>query len=406
MINYDYIIGGSGCSGLMFAYLLNQSKLKDKKILLLDVKKKIRNDRTFCFWENGENIFENIIYKKWQNIEIKNNTHTLSFKLKNYNYKMIRGIDYYNFIKKNISNNQNIDFINEKIINYYKIPDGVRIKTNQNNYVSKYYFNSIPEQAKNIKNSKFNSLTQHFLGWFIETEEKAFNPNTAIFMDYSVFQNSDLRFCYVLPYSEKGTLIEYTIFSQNILKAEEYKIELENYITNNLKIKDYKITHKEFGKILMTDYTFSGNINNNIINIGISSGMVKPSCGFAFKRIQKQLGKLIKLLEKGKKPNLKTTLWKKRFRLYDSTFLNVLTNNNVIKKNVFFNLFKNNNASQIFKLLDEKTNVFEEIRIFITVDIRIFLKAILIELYKFIKRYMVKRSMHLFLTCIRSIKTC
>jgi len=389
-MKYDFIIRGAGCAGLTLAFLLNQSELKHKKILLIDVKKKVRNDRTFCFWENEENLFENIVFKKWKKLEIKKQNHILPFQLKDYTYKMIRGIDLYDYVKTNITANPNIQLINEKIIDFESAPDGVKVKTQENEYFSDYYFNSLTELTLKVKNSNYHSLTQHFLGWYIESEDEPFNPELATFMDYSVPQNNDLRFCYVLPYSKTGALVEYTLFSKEILKAQEYKEELARYIKNNLKIYNYKIIHKEYGKILMTNYPFQSKINKNIINIGIPAGKVKPSCGFAFKRIKTHCEYIVKSMEKGKMPVIKNSLWHKRFRLYDSTFLNVLTNKNVEKKEVFFRLFKYNHIHKVFRLLDEKTNVFEEIRIFITVHVSIFLKAIFSELFRIFGRKALK----------------
>lgn len=381
MKKFDYIIGGAGCAGLMLAYYMNRSSLKKKKILLIDLKKKSRNDRTFCFWENKKNDLEAIIFKKWNILNI-NNGVKITYPLKSYYYKMIRGIDLYKFIKQDISNSNNIVFINEKITDYLKTSDGIIVKTNNSLYHGKLFFNSIPQNKYEIINSNYNTLTQHFLGWYIETENKEFDTENATFMDFSVEQNSDLRFSYILPYTDKEALVEYTIFSKNILSASEYQNSLELYISKKLGIDNYKIKHKEFGKILMTDYPFNKVKIENVINIGVPGGLIKPSCGFGFLRMQNHAKYIVKCLENNKYPKFKNSIWNKRHRLYNSTFLNVLVNKKIFKKDVFSKLFSNNNIATIFKFLDEKTNIFEEIRFFLTVHKRIFFYAIIKELIK------------------------
>lgn len=380
MEKYDYIICGAGCAGLTLAYLLNQSELKSKKTLVLDVKKKNRNDRTFCFWEKGKNIFEEIVYHRWNNLSVKSNSYDNLYQLDDYQYKMIRGIDLYNHVIENISENPNIHFKNEKITKVFCKNSHVEVQTNINEYAAEYCFNSLPDIIKNVNKTSFHLITQHFMGWFIETKEEIFNPDSATFMDFNLNQNNALRFCYVLPYSKRGALVEYTMFSKSILKAGEYQDGLEKYIQKNLGIDEYKILHKEYGKIPMTDYPFPMSDCNRIINIGIPGGMIKPSCGFGFTRLQHQIKSLIYALENKKKHNTKIKLWKKRHHIYNSTFLNVIENDRISKKKVFTRLFEKNNINFMFKFLDENTSFLEEVKFFMTTDKVLFLNAFLKEL--------------------------
>ncbi|MFC2136607.1 lycopene cyclase family protein [Bacteroidota bacterium] len=389
MEKFDYIIGGAGCSGLTLAYLLNNSSLNSKKILLLDVKKKSRNDRTFCFWEKDENIYEKIVYKKWGTLEVKSNNINIPYDLKNYTYKMIRGIDLYKYVKNEISKNTNFQFKNEKILAYRRQNNSVLVTTNSGEYKTEYYFNSIPQIIKDVKHTSYFHTTQHFLGWFIETADEVFDPDKATFMDFSVEQNYDLRFCYILPFSKNGALVEYTMFSKSILSAEEYQTGLSNYIENNLGITKFKIIHKEFGRIPMTNYPLSETVSKNIINIGIPGGMIKPSCGFGFIRMQNQLKNIVEKIENNKN-SYNNSIRNKRHNIYNSTFLNVINDNSIEKKGVFLKMFSNNHISDVFKFLDEKTNFIEEFRFFMSVHKRIFLKAFLNEMYKSFKKLLFK----------------
>jgi lycopene beta-cyclase len=44
---FDYIIAGGGMAGLSLAFYLNESRLRDKKILIIDRDAKIENDHTW-----------------------------------------------------------------------------------------------------------------------------------------------------------------------------------------------------------------------------------------------------------------------------------------------------------------------------------------------------------------------
>ena len=69
MTNYDYIILGAGASGLMLAYrMASDTFFDDKSILIIDKEKQKGNDRTWCFWENGEGEWDDILTKTWSKI--------------------------------------------------------------------------------------------------------------------------------------------------------------------------------------------------------------------------------------------------------------------------------------------------------------------------------------------------
>ena len=70
---------------------------------------------------------------------------------------------------------------------------------------------------------KYPLLQQHFIGWKIKTSEPAFTADKATFMDFSVAQKGNTRFMYVLPFSKTEALIEYTLFSKDLLPEKEYE---------------------------------------------------------------------------------------------------------------------------------------------------------------------------------------
>ena len=74
-------------------------------------------------------------------------------------------------------------------------------------------------------------------------------------MDFSISQNSNTRFMYVLPIAPNKALFEYTLFSKDVLPKEEYERELQKYLASK-SITEYTIIEKEKGIIPMTSYRF------------------------------------------------------------------------------------------------------------------------------------------------------
>ena len=107
--------------------------------------------------------------------------------------------------------------------------------------------------------------------------------------------NSLVKNLYVLPTSSTEALLEYTLFSKDLLSKEEYENEIQIY-TKKLGITDYEIVEKEQGNIPMTNYKFWKHNTKNIINIGSAGGWTKASTGYTFANTIKK-SKNIKYLD-------------------------------------------------------------------------------------------------------------
>ena len=197
-------------------------------------------------------------------------------------------------------------------------------------------------------------------------------------MDFRVDQTRGTTFAYVLPFSETKAMIEYTLFTENILADDEYENELKNYIDSFLHIKEYKITEKEFGIIPMTTRSFDF-YKNSIYNIGTIGGQTKASSGYTFQFIQKQSDLILRSLVDNR-PLRKGNSTSKRFLFYDKILLNVLQNKKVTGKEIFTTMFKKNKPQQVLKFLDNESSLLEELKIISTLPTLPFLKAAINQL--------------------------
>ncbi len=372
---YDYIFLGAGLSSLMTIYeMILSGKFQDKSILLLDKDSKKNNDRTWCFWDKDESdLFSAVVSKEWQTAFFANTYFDKNISLNPYRYKMIQGLDFYNFIFDNIFKQPNIHFLNECVIDFEDLGNHCVVKTATETYNCNKIFNSIfnPELLK--KQSKYPLLQQHFIGWFVKTKEAVFNPNMATFMDFSVAQNGNTRFMYVLPTSTNEALVEYTLFSKDLLEIAEYENAIKDYL-KKIGVSDYEITDKEQGNIPMTCYPFWQHNTKNVIHIGSAGGWTKASTGFTFKNTTKNSKKLISFLLQ--ENNFRKFHKKNKFWFYDLLFIEVLHKDNHEGSNVFSALFQKGNPVLIFKFLDEETTFYEDLQVMLKCPKRLFLKAL------------------------------
>jgi lycopene beta-cyclase len=372
--SYDYIICGAGCAGLSLAYRLSAPQFSHLRILILDKTPKTQNDRTWSFWMSKDHIFDSIVFKRWNKINFYGTNDLENQSIHPYQYQMIRGIDFYEFTLSAIADCAHIDLQYESITAIDPHDDLVIVETSSSTYQARYIFNSIVER---FPEDEQLFVWQHFKGWVIEASHDAFDSDLATFMDFRVDQGSDTRFVYVLPHSSKKALVEATIFSKSIWESSDYDTMLKDYCEHYLKLTDYKILDDEIGAIPMTSGSFVGALHKRVIPIGTLNGTVKPSSGYAFTRIQSEIEDIINQINLGK--SLRRTPKKKRFLAYDKTLLNVLLTKKETGKNVFSLLFDHNAPYQIFKFLDEKTSLLNEVRIFVTLPFWSFLKAFIKE---------------------------
>lgn len=359
---YDYIIAGAGLAGLLLALEMRKTPLKNKRVLLVDREKKDNNDRTWCFWSDHHFEFDSIVYKKWSKIRFATSRSDASYSVNPYQYEYIRGVDFYNFAKAQLDQQENYENLIGEITEIS--PEGFVI-VNGEKYEADLIFNSLHPPLENFKYPKTESyyLLQHFKGYFLETEEDYFDTDVATFMDFNIEQHQEARFGYILPFSKREALVEYTLFSQNLLQKEEYKLELENYISNQLGIKKYKILHEEYGIVPMSTYSYQPKFEGKIIRIGTYGGFVKPSSGFAFSRTIKRIRKIVEDLNKHGRVKPSSLEPPAKYKLYDNILLSILEQDNTVTKDIFEKMFTSIRASTILKFLDEESSLAEDLKV-------------------------------------------
>jgi len=353
MKEFDYIIIGGGCAGLSLAYELEiNDKLKNKTLAIIEPRKKYKRDKTWSFWKVFNHNFEDCVIKNWNNftINIAEKYHELSNK--EFPYQSVDSGKFYTKINSKLSKNSNIKFF-ENI--------------NEINTKKSIVFNS-------VFNGDFDksNLWQHFKGIEIETPKNIFDDEIINLMDFNCDQRKDVHFFYTLPFSKNKALVETTWLSS--LEDEslmDYDLQLENYIKNNLGIKEYKINFTEKGAIPLFRPVLKR--NDNVINIGSIGGMTRLSTGYTFLNIQehsKYLSRNIDNIKNNKIFNLG-----KKYDFLDKIFLKVVKNYPERMPEIFYRMFKNS-SNKIIKFLSNKSNFFDDLSIILRMPKIIFFKSL------------------------------
>ena len=110
--------------------------------------------------------------------------------------------------------------------------------------------------------------------------------NAAILMDYCCDQSQGMHFIYCLPFSDCQALIESTLFSPGLLPAGFYETAISDYVKMICKLPEYEVSRRESGVIPLG---VLGRHDPGLAGIGANGGAIRPSSGYAFSFIQKQI---------------------------------------------------------------------------------------------------------------------
>ena len=353
MKEFDYVIIGGGCAGLSLAYELEiNGRLKDKTLAIIETRKEYKRDKTWSFWKVFDHNFDDCVIKSWNNFTINTSESSHELSNKKYPYQSIDSGKFYKKISSKLNTNSNVSF---------------HKNLNEINSENSIIFNSVFE--KKLDKSE---LWQHFQGVEIETPKKIFDEEIINLMDFNCDQRNNVHFFYTLPFSKNKALVETTWLSdledQSLM---DYDLQIENYIKNNLGIKNYKINFTEKGAIPLF-YASLGS-DNKVINIGSAGGMTRLSTGYTFLNIQEHSRYIVKNIDKI--DEVKVFNLGKKYQFLDKVFLKVLEKHPEKMPKIFLNMFKTS-SDTIIKFLSNKSNLIDDINIIRKMPKLIFLKAL------------------------------
>ncbi len=356
---YKAAIIGLGPSGLA----VNKLIYGDSSDEIIAFENEDINSRNnfFGFWlTDWMKPFENIIEKKWykwtigdKNIKVTHNS----------THKPYCVISFKEWKKYCLETKNKLEVINKQVVRYSAIQNYFKIITADKN---EYYAEKIYDSRS--KKEKKDELIQHFFGINITVADNTFNEKKLTLMHFTEEINV-LHFMYILPFSHNNALVESTVFSKEIFKDSWYRDKINEYLyLKNINV--LKENSSEKGIIPMFFAEENNSYNPNIYNIGIRGGACKPSTGYAFSFLIKQ----IQLLKNSKKNYV--NIHKFLERKMDKIFINFLKNNNEDGRS-FIKLASNLNGNEFQSFMMGESNLLTKLKIIKSMPKAPFIKALL-----------------------------
>jgi lycopene beta-cyclase len=374
---FDYIFIGAGASAtLLLRSLESRGLLVNKKIAVIDADDKSINDKTYCFWTSTDDSIshncQHLFSRSWSKISVnRQEPETLD----NSQYVHISSITLYNECRR-IINEYRLTRIYSSVLGLLKTDVGVEVQTVDGNFSAKTVFDSRPPKfAEPKKNEAI--LWQTFIGHIISPKEEYAQVDCVDLMDFDIPQHGFTQFMYVLPLSNNRILVEMTRFGAEAISSIQAEPILSDYIQK--RFGAYELIETETGTIPMSTSKIVSEHIEGVVPIGGRSGAIKPSTGYAFKKMFQASEHIAESIETHKKLS-PMVMEPKRFEFYDRLLLLILLHHPLLGKPIFSVLFKKNHVFSVFRFLEGKTTIFQDIRILMTLPFRPFLRVLRIEL--------------------------
>lgn len=355
---YDYIVAGAGAAGMQLALaMLNDAYFANKTILIVEPDEQGFNNKRWCYWENESKEWDHLIEHRWQQAAVRTSRGEYNLNLFPYTYKMLRADTFFTYAKQQLMASPNITWCTDRVVSVQPEVYPLRLQGERDTYFARHFFDSRVEAPSAEYTRHQVNLVQHFLGWEVETDTDVFNPNQVELMDFRFAKPDTCSFMYVLPYSKRKALVEFTAFSSMVWEDAVYEDALRNYLAGN----SYRVLGKEQGVIPMSTTPFHKVGSEHHTKIGTAGSWVKPSTGYSFLASSEKIKQVIANI-KADRP-VAERLINSRFRYYDRLLLDILARDNARGPALFDTLYKKNPIDLLFRFLDEKTTFKEELLI-------------------------------------------
>ena len=327
----------------------------------------LTDDRTWCFWDRGDNPVEPALTRTWRSVAVVGPSGRRVLDLAPLRYAMLASADYYALVAGAVdAAGDALQVVRLPAAD--EVADGERralVHTAAGSVGARWVFDSRPSPPAR---AAVTTLLQHFRGQVVRTDRDAFDPDVHVLMDLTVPQPSrGMAFGYCLPLDRRRALVEYTEFSREVLDDAGYDSALRAYLAMALPTgaRIEAVEHVEQGVIAMSDAAYSRRVGLRLMRIGTAGGATRPSTGYTFTAMQRQARAVVADLRRGRFP-IPPRPYPRRHTVMDAALLRGLAAGHVRGPQFFDRLFSRNPTPRVLDFLDGRTRPSSELALMAT----------------------------------------
>lgn len=361
LADVDLAILGGGCAGLSLAVQLAEHPQLQRNVVVLESRTDYVRDRTWCGWSITPHTFQACIDRSWSRWSTRHQGREVVHQSTSLPYEHIRADRFYANARERISSSSAVSLrTGAKVTGVTKVAGGLEVLVGGDVLRAKTVIDTRPA-AGGTPSHPVGALLQHFVGQEVITEDPVFDPETATLMDFDVDQSGGIHFIYVLPMNERRALVESTMISSEPLARDVYEARILDYVQSTLGTRVASVEFAEAGVIPM--HAMPAEVGPSAIHLaGTRGGAVKPSSGYGFHAIQKQVAGLADVLVRGGNPN-DLEVRSRLDRWLDQVFLGFIARHPSRGPEVFQRLFDRVDAPTIARFLMERPTIMDRLRV-------------------------------------------
>ena len=358
--NFDLLMIGGGCASLSLAR--RAKDLPHPHVAVIEGKTR-RQDHAWGFFDSAITAEASAMArKKWHAWQIITDAGTITHQSDTRPYTCLESKAWLTFCQKE-ARQHGVEFIQDTMTGY----GSGGVVTKSGNYNAPIILDSRPLTIPE------GMMIQHFIGHEVQVNKPVFDSNTAILMDFRCDQSRGIHFIYVLPFSPYQALVESTMFSPKIEDTAFYETAIDDYLAAHCGVTEKIILRREQGAIPMGVIIDD---QDHSLAIGGRGGAIRPSSGYAFGFIQKQIDGLIKKLKEGQipqdlSPHAPLDLW------MDRIILTVIRHNPTLAPRLFHAMAKALTGDEMARFMSGYADHALRLKVIMAMPKWPFLKAVL-----------------------------
>ena len=357
---FDAVIAGGGLSGLSLAAHLAAGGWADRSVLLVDDGEAGSSATSWAFWSGRTGLLDSAVSRAFRQVSMHAGGASTVLSLGPYRYRVVRRADLYRAAMSQVAGcpgfvvrTGRVECVADGIDLAEVTVGGVRLG-------SRWVFDSVsPAPRQPPADARLA-----FTGWVVCCDRPTFDPHTPILFDFRTAQVDSARFVYVLPDGPHRALVELTEFVPRHARPSappERCTALAAYLRDVLGSRAYTVERTESAVLPLRTHPPS-RVGCRVLRIGAGAGLVKPTTGYAYQRIQRDSAAIARSLVRHDHP-FDIPGPRRRHRLLDALFLDVLDRQPAQLERAFSLLFTANPVERVLRLLDEDSNLRDDLRL-------------------------------------------
>lgn len=373
----DAVIVGAGASGLSLAGHLARSGWRDREVLIVDDGSRGLDDRAWAYWSDS-GVVDAAVSASYDRFWVRTADVAHLVMLNDYRYHVVRGRDLGRSVDVALDGAPGLRRVSGHVS---QIRDGAHeasVVIDGHTVRAAWVFDSVG--LENPRSSGAGAAGQPgmalaFVGRRIETDVDTFDAGAPTLMDFRTHQGAGLCFVYVLASSPRVALVEHVQFTSGPGNpGEPGEAALDVYLREVLGAGGHRVLGTEHG-IIPLGTRRPRPPGRRVVPIGAPGGMVKPSTGYGYARIQRHSAAIVTSLATHGHPFAVRTP-PARHRAFDAVLLEAIRREPAHVVHAFERLFVANPGDCVLAFLDEATTVGQEIGTILTLPPVPFLRAL------------------------------